>query len=415
MRALVFGEPPDPAEARPDPVDEVDELLNGIPFGLHRVDDARPHRPDWIVTRPILSGICGSDAKLVLGDFSEGDMDNPMAAFSSLPHVPGHEVVAEVAEVGSEATGFEPGQRVVVNPWLTCEPRGISPRCPACEAGDLPLCWSFTSGDLGPGVHVGVITDAPGAWAELMGVHRSMLFPVPDSVSDEAAVLADPFSVSLHAVVRHPPPAGGRAVVYGAGALGLASLAILRALYPEVEVAVVARFGGQVELAKQFGAALVVPHEPALGVVEALAGWSGGVLHSPLVGLPVTRPGHIDVVYDSVGKPETFEVSVRVLGERGRLIYTGVSTPGRWESTPVYFKELTMVGSNAFGIEEIGGVRKHAIEHYLDLVVDKTIDITPMLTHRFPLEGWRGALRSLARPTASGAIKVAFEPNRSFS
>ena len=103
MKALVFGAPPDRSAPRPQPVDEVDELLAKLPFGLHEVDDARPLRPDWVVTRPILAGICGSDAKLVLGDFSEGDIDNPMAAFSSLPHVPGHEVVTEVVELGPEA------------------------------------------------------------------------------------------------------------------------------------------------------------------------------------------------------------------------------------------------------------------------------------------------------------------------
>ena len=78
-------------------------MLAGIPFGLHDIDDARLVRPDWVVTRPILSGICGSDAKLVLGDFNTGDIDNPMAAFSSLPHVPGHEVVAEVVALGPKA------------------------------------------------------------------------------------------------------------------------------------------------------------------------------------------------------------------------------------------------------------------------------------------------------------------------
>jgi threonine dehydrogenase-like Zn-dependent dehydrogenase len=413
MKALVFGVPPDKSAPRRQPVDEVDELLAKIPFGLHEVDDARPLRRDWVVTKPILAGICGSDAKLVLGDFSEGDMDNPMSAFSSLPHVPGHEVVTEVVELGPDAEGLEVGQRVVLNPWLTCGPRGIDPPCPACQQGDLTLCWSFTAGDLGPGVHIGVITDAPGAWAELMAAHDSMLLPVPDSISDEAAVLADPFSVSFHAIVRHPPPPGGRAVVYGAGALGLTSVAILRALYPEVEVAVVARFPAQVAMAKRFGAALVLPHEPRLELVEALADWSGGVLHTPILGLPVTRPGHIDVVYDSVGKPDTFEVAVRVLAERGTLVYTGVSTPERWEWSPVYFKELTVTGSNAFGVEELDGVRQHAIAHYLDLVADGRVDITPMLTHRFPLEDWRGALRSLALPADSGAIKVAFEPKGS--
>ncbi len=266
-------------------------MLAGIPFGLHDIDDARLVRPDWVVTRPILSGICGSDAKLVLGDFNTGDIDNPMAAFSSLPHVPGHEVVAEVVALGPDARGLDVGQRVVLNPWLTCAPRGITPLCPPCQAGDLSLCWSFTKGDLGPGVHVGVITGAPGAWAEQLAAHDSMLIPVPDGISNEAAVLADPFSVSFHAIVRHPPPSEGKVLVYGAGALGLTSVAILKALYPGVEVGVVARFEAQRAMALQFGADAVFSHEPRLQLVEELAAWSGAVLHMPLDGLPVTHPG----------------------------------------------------------------------------------------------------------------------------
>ena len=89
VKALLFGAPPAKDEVRPTPEDELEATLAGIPFGLHEIDDARLVRPDWVVTRPILSGICGSDAKLVLGDFNTGDIDNPMAAFSSLPHVPG--------------------------------------------------------------------------------------------------------------------------------------------------------------------------------------------------------------------------------------------------------------------------------------------------------------------------------------
>ena len=89
MKALLFGAPPDPDEVRPTPEDELEASLARIPFGLHELDDARLVRPDWVITKPILSGICGSDAKLVLGDFNTGDIDNPMAAFSSLPHVPG--------------------------------------------------------------------------------------------------------------------------------------------------------------------------------------------------------------------------------------------------------------------------------------------------------------------------------------
>jgi threonine dehydrogenase-like Zn-dependent dehydrogenase len=411
VKALLFGAPPARDEVRPTPTDELETMLSGLPFGLHDMDDARLVRPDWVITRPILSGICGSDAKLVLGDFSTGDMDNPMAAFSSLPHVPGHEVVAEVVALGPEAEGLSVGQRVVLNPWLTCGPRGIEPKCPPCAAGDLSLCWSFTKGDLGPGVHVGVLTGAPGAWAELLAAHDSMLIPVPDGISDEAAVLADPFSVSFHAIVRHPPPAHGRVLVYGAGALGLTSVAILRTLYPDVEVGVVARFEAQHAMALQFGAHRVFAHEPRLALVEALAEWSGAVLHMPFDGLPVTHPGHIDVVYDSIAKAETLEVGVRVLAERGRLVYTGVATPERWEWTPIYFKEITIAGSNAFGVEELDGVRQHAIAHYLQLVADGRLDITPMLTHRFALPDWWHALKAIARQDQSGALKVAFTPN----
>lgn len=179
---------------------------------------------------------------------------------------------------------------MVLNPWLSCAPRGIQPPCPACEAGDYSLCWSFADGDLKPGIHTGVSADVTGGYAELMPAHDSMLFAVPERVPDEMAVFADPFSVSLHAITRHPPPRSGRALVYGAGSLGLCAVAILRALYPEVAVAVVARFDAQAGLARRFGAAKVVAHEPRTAVIEELVGWGGGRLRRPLLGLPMAHP-----------------------------------------------------------------------------------------------------------------------------
>jgi threonine dehydrogenase-like Zn-dependent dehydrogenase len=115
------------------------------------------------------------------------------------------------------------------------------------------------------------------------------------------------------------------------------------------------------------------------------------------------------VVYDTVGKPETFEVGVRVLRARGTLVKAGVHAPGRWEWSPLYFKEINWVGSNAFGVEEVSGERKHAIAHYLDLAADGRVNLRPMLTHTFGLEQWRDAFLAIANQGESGAVKVAID------
>ena len=407
MKALVFGVDPGAPPEVPEGGSSLRAHLAVTPMAIQEVPDAPLLAPDWVVLRTHLTGICGSDTKQVLMDF-EGADDNPMTAFISFPQVLGHEVVGTVVEAGPAAEGMSVGQRVVLNPWLSCGPRGVDPPCPACQAGDYSVCWSFTEGRLSPGIHTGNATEATGGFAELVPAHRSMVIPVPDDVPDEVAVLGDPFAVSLHAVTRTPPPAGGRALVYGAGSLGTTATAILGALFPGVEVGVVARWSAQAALAEKLGARVFAP-EPADALVESLAEWSGGVLQRPWGGLPVAHPGAIDVVYDTVGAPQSVEVGLRVLAARGSLVQLGVSAPGRFEWTPWYFKELRLIGSNAFGIEEVEGRRQHGIAHYLDLVRGGRVDLGGMLTHTFPLERWRDAFTTLIDQGETGAIKVAFD------
>ncbi|MEZ5142376.1 MAG: alcohol dehydrogenase catalytic domain-containing protein [Acidimicrobiales bacterium] len=209
---------------------------------VEEVPDPHLLGDDWLVLKTRLTGICGSDTKQVLMDFEDAG-DNPMTAFISFPQVLGHEVVADVVEVGPAIDDLAVGQRVVLNPWLSCGPRGISPVCPECEVGNYSACWHFCDGRLAPGIHTGNSADATGGFAEYLPAHRLMAVPVPEGMPDEVAVLADPFSVSLHAVTRTPPPPDGRVVVYGAGALGTTATAILRALHPDVEVATIALAG----------------------------------------------------------------------------------------------------------------------------------------------------------------------------
>ena len=408
MQGLLYGVRPE----KWTPPDESNHLLVGLshtPMVLRDLDRPSVRRDDWAVAKTRLTGICGSDAKMVFMDFGEDFGDSALNGYFTFPTVFGHEVVADVVEVGSAVTSLEVGQRVVLNPWLSCGPRGIDPPCPSCEAGDFSLCWHFTDGPIAAGIHTGTSKDAPGGFAEYLPAHESMLIPVPEGVSDEVAVLADPFAVSLHSVTRHPPPPGGRVLVYGGGALGSTATAIVRALYPDVEVMVVARFPAQAALARRLGATVVEPF-PVERLLEEAAAWSGGVLQR-FEGstLPMAHPGGFDVVYDTVGTAQTAEVGVRLLKARGTMVKSGVHAPERWEWSPLYFKEISWVGSNAFGVEEVDGIRMHGIAHYLRLADQGRVDLTGLLTHVYRLEQWRDAFVALATQETSGAIKVAFD------
>jgi threonine dehydrogenase-like Zn-dependent dehydrogenase len=408
MRGLTYGVAPDPWI----PPEENNHLLVGlskVPMRLEEREEPHPTRDGWVMAKSRLTGICGSDAKQVFSDFGDDFTDSALNTYFSVPTVLGHEVVAEVAEVGKNVSRLQVGQRVVLNPWLSCVPRGITPLCGSCAAGDLSLCWHFAQGPIAPGIHTGTSRDAPGGFAEYLPAHESMFFLIPDSISDEQAVLADPFAVSLHSITRHPPPPGGKVLVYGSGALGTTATAILRALHPDVDVMVVARFPAQAALAKRLGAAVVSPY-PREQLLEEAAAWSGGVLQKAQKGsLPMAHPGGIDVVYDTVGTGDTAEVGVRLLKSRGTMVKSGVNAPERWEWSPLYFKEISWVGSNAFGVEEVDGVRRHGIEQYLHLVEDGRIDLSGMLTHTFRLDQWREAFIALATQQDTGAVKVAFD------
>ena len=133
------------------------------------------------------------------------------------------------------------------------------------------------------------------------------------------------------------------------------------------------------------------------------------MLRHPWEGLPVAYPGGVDVVYDTVAAVETPEVILRVPFSRGTLVELWVRAPARFDWTPWYVKELRLVGSNAFGVEEVEGKRQHAIAHYLDLAAAGRIDLSGMLTHTYRLEEWRTAFDALADQGRSGAIKVAFD------
>ena len=367
-------------------------------FAPTRIEDvAEPPLPaaGWVRVQTTFSGLCGSDVKQIL---LNGSRDNPLTALVSFPHVLGHEVVGR---------RLDSGERVVLNPWLSCGPRGLDPPCVACRDGRYPWCRNFRSGDLPASIHLGNCAAAGGAHAERFAAHVSQLFAIPEGVCDEAAVLADPVSVSLRSVLLAPPPAGQPVLVYGSGTLAFAVIALLRFLFPDTEVWAATRPGARAELAARLGAHAVLPSVPD-PLVAAVARRVGGSALVPWSGREWLQDGP-GVVYDTIGSVETVETSLRLLMTGGTLVISGVEPPKRFEWTPLYFKELRVVGSNGFGVEEMRGVAKHAMEHYFDFVL-AGFDLTPVITHRFPLERWDEAVLALKDSRRTGAVKVLLEP-----
>ncbi len=377
----------------------------GSPMSLESIPEPVLPADDWILVRTKLCGICGSDIKQV---FLDGNFDNPLTAFVSFPQVLGHEVVGVIQQTGPVVKDRQVGERVVLNPWLPCATRGIDPPCSACQRGQYYVCDHFTDGYLSRGMHIGNNQDATGGYAPIFAAHETQLFPIPDSVSFDDAVLADPFAVSLHAVLKAPPEDGTLAVVYGCGTLGLLTIALLKVLYPKVDVLAIARYQHQAELARSFGAKYCLLDCKPVEIIEQIADIVGTKVYRPWRGKPMLMRGP-ERIYDTVGSPETLEVGIRIAQPLAKIVITGVANPARFEWTPLYFKEIEVVGSNAFGIEDFRGQRLHTMEIYLSLLEEKRFDLTRLITHRFAIEQYRQAFLAAHVKSNSAAIKIVFE------
>lgn len=113
------------------------------------------------------------------------------------------------------------------------------------------------------------------------------------------------------------------------------------------------------------------------------------------------------VVYDTVGSPASVETALRVVGARGTVVVSGVEAPRRFEWTPHYFKEVSVVGSNAFAMETLDGRRMHAIEAYFELV-RRGLDLAHLVTHRYRLDDYRRAFLGMHGKAGDGVVKSVF-------
>lgn len=352
----------------------------------------------WVRVRTRLGGICGSDLAVIALHASPAT-----SPFSSFPFVLGHENVGVVEEIGSAVRGLTRGERVVVNPLLSCTPRAIDPLCPACRDGHPSRCEHFTDGAVAPGMLIGTTRGLGGSWGEQFVAHESQVLRVPDGVSDEAAVLAEPFACSVHAVRSSMPAAGERVLVIGAGSIGLLTLAALRAIAPDAEVTVLARHDVQREHAQRLGAAAVVMDRGDR--TAALAAASGARLLETIIGPPASVGG-FDRTFVCVSGRAGVEDALRFTRAGGTVVLLGnVRSLDGLDWTPVWLKELTLRGSLTYGHHGSG---RGAFEEALDLIATGRAPIAPLLTHTFPLVEHARALATATGKGPSRSVKVAF-------
>jgi len=372
---------------------------------VHMLELPQPRLPGdrWIRVKTRCAGICGSDVNLVRL------RDSPSSSpYSSLPFVFGHENLGTVAETGAAVDGLRAGQRVIVDPLLPCPTRDIDPWCPACREGEWPRCEHFRDGTPGVGFQLGNNWRVGGSWADQFLAHAFQVFPVPDSVSDENAILVDAFASALHPVMRIRPPIAGTALVVGVGMMGLGVIAALRATGFSGTILAVAKYPFQAELARHLGADEVIDSHS--DVFAAVATRTGGTLHKPVIGKRIMLGGGADVVFECVGSDGTVDDALRLARPGGRVALiglSGVTKHADW--TFAWLKELTVHGTLCSSTEEYAGERRRCYSIILDWMESGRLDLSPLLTHRFRLEDYRQALASSFRKSEHRMIKAVFD------
>ncbi len=314
-----------------------------------------------------IGGICGTDIGTVSLRQHPGSM---LKKFVSFPMTLGHENVAEVVDVGENVSEITTGQRVVVDPPHNCWTRNIEPQCYLCAEGKPSVCLNFDKGSLPPSLGLGYNNFTGGSWSEYFVAHKSQIYPLPDEISDEDAILIDPLACSLHAVVNNFPEPSENVLVLGAGIIGMGVLMFLKLLYPSAKVCITVKHKFQMELAEKLLADDIVRWDDGKDALFAKLAESSGAEYIRLkTGLRFLRGG-FDRIYDCTGNVNGFNDGARMVKPGGKYIIVGTPQLGLADLTSVWFREVKIVGITGRGFDILPNedVKRHNYEHIIDFI-----------------------------------------------
>jgi threonine dehydrogenase-like Zn-dependent dehydrogenase len=349
---------------------------------------AEPELPtrDWVRVMPTLSGICGSDLAAIGGHASLY-----LDPLTSYPFVPGHEVVGTL----------EDGTRVVIEPALGCKVRGVEPPCPRCAEGRPGLCYNVTEGPIEIGLQTGYCADTGGGWGEVLVAHPSQLHHVPSTLSDEAAVLIEPFACCVHAALRGGAGKEDIVVVSGAGTIGLLTVAAIKLFTPPKRLIAVAKHPTQRDLARKLGADQVISPADVFQRIRFATGARrlNGLNRSLLL-------GGADVTFECVGRADSLNDAVRFTREGGTVVVVGMPGEERVDWAPIWQRELTVMGAYAYGAEP---KKKGRRTFELALEAAPELHLETLAGPLFGLGEYRDAIAYAMSAGRLGAVKVAFD------
>ena len=311
-----------------------------------------------LVIKIVSSAICGSDMHIFSGK-------HPSAP---LPVTIGHEFSGDVAALGKDVTRFKAGDRVTVEPCVTCG------KCDACLHGNYGYCENI----------IFFYRNGAGAMAEYITVGESNAYHLPEHLSYNAGALIEPMSVAVHAVRRANIALGEKVLVIGAGAIGILVTAFCKQCGAS-DILVSDYSASRLNKAKEFGATLTVNlHEEDLEkAVRQISGGTG-----------------MDKTFECVGMESTFIQAMTNLRKNGLATILGI-----FEEPNITINAMRFITHQIM----VQGSQGYCWDYPIAIKMSEHIDTEKLITHEFPLNELQKALETCFDPKAE-SIKVILKP-----
>ncbi len=297
--------------------------------------------PGEVQVRVTAVGICGSD----MHSFSEGAVGDTPCVY---PMVLGHEPAGLVVKSGPGVTGWDAGARAAFEPAIYCY------HCEFCHSGRHNLCANLR--------FLSMPSD-PGFFRDYVNLPAANLTPLPPAMDLKYATMIEPMAVVLHSMQWAAPATGETAVVFGAGPIGLLTVAALK-LTGAKRVWAVEPVAHRREMALRLGAdAALDPYDG--DPVRAIWKDSGN--------------RGADLVIDCAAKGGSINQSIGVARHGGRVVFTGIPAEVQ---VPIDFHPLRRKELALYNVRR----SNHESELALELLDEHTARFAPLITHERPIE-----------------------------